>query len=120
MKRNLGKSFIAILGVCTTIMLAAGHDVKSAHAEEPRFDLLAQAPAPTGTGEGEVRKIDKATKKVTLRHGPIQELDMEAMTMVFQVADPAMLDQIAVGNKVKFTVRQGGGALTLLSIEQIK
>ncbi len=119
MKNNSKKSAVAILGLFTAFLLAAGQ-VKSNHADEARFDLFAQAPTPTGTGEGEVRKIDKATKKVTLRHGPIQELDMEAMTMVFQVADPAMLDQIAVGNKVKFTVRQGGGALTLLSIEPAK
>lgn len=120
MKRNFGKSPIAIFGLCAAILLATGHKAIAAHAEGTGFYLLAQAPAPTGTGEGEVRKIDKTAKKITLRHGPIQELDMESMTMVFQVADPAMLDRVAIGNKVKFTVRQGGGALTLLSIEPLK
>lgn len=42
--------------------------------------------------EGEVRKVDKDAKKITIKHGPLQNLDMPAMTMVFQVKDPAMLD----------------------------
>jgi Cu(I)/Ag(I) efflux system periplasmic protein CusF len=71
-----------------------------------------------GTAEGEVRKIDKSTKKITVRHGPVSGLDMEPMTMVLQVQDAAMLDKLAVGDKIKFTVRRGGGAFTLQSFEK--
>ena len=42
--------------------------------------------------EGEVRKIDKEAKKITLKHGDIKNLDMPGMTMVFQVKDAALLD----------------------------
>lgn len=73
---------------------------------------------PMGKGEGEVRKVDKDTKKITLKHGPIEGMDMPGMTMVFQVADPAMLDTAKVGDKVRFTVRSGGGAMTLQSLEK--
>jgi Cu/Ag efflux protein CusF len=44
--------------------------------------------------EGEVRKVDKDARKITIRHGPLKNLDMPAMTMVFQVKEPAMLDQV--------------------------
>ena len=76
---------------------------------------LAQALA-----DGEVRKVDKDAKKLTLRHGPIQNLDMPAMTMVFQVKDPAMLEQVKPGDKVKFQAEKLGGAFTVTRIEPAK
>lgn len=66
--------------------------------------------------EGEVRKVDKEAKKITIRHGPIQSLDMPAMTMVFQVKDPAMLEQVKAGDKVAFEAEKLGGAYTLTRI----
>jgi Cu/Ag efflux protein CusF len=52
--------------------------------------------------DGEVRRIDKAANKITLRHGPLPNLDMPPMTMVFQVQDPGQLDSLKVGDKVRF------------------
>ncbi|MFA6179936.1 MAG: copper-binding protein, partial [Candidatus Methylopumilus sp.] len=60
--------------------------------------------------KGEIRKIDKATKKITIKHGEIKNLDMPGMTMVFQVKDPAMLDNVKPGDKVKFSAERSGGA----------
>jgi Cu/Ag efflux protein CusF len=61
--------------------------------------------------------VDKEAKKITLRHGPLANLDMPAMTMVFQVKDPAMLDQVKAGDKVKFQAEKVGGAFTITKIE---
>jgi len=69
---------------------------------------------------GEVRKVDKDTRKITLRHGEIKQLDMPAMTMVFQVKDPAMLEKIKAGDKVMFKAEGKGGALTVTEIEPAK
>jgi len=69
---------------------------------------------------GEVRKVDKDTRKITLRHGEIKQLDMPAMTMVFQVKDPAMLDKVKAGDKVMFKAAGTGGALTVTEIEPAK
>ena len=66
--------------------------------------------------EGEVRKVDKEAKKITLKHGPISNLDMPAMTMVFQVADPAMLDHLKAGDKVKFTADKAGSGYAVTKI----
>ena len=71
----------------------------------------------TGTGEGEVRRIDKAAGKVTLRHGPLQGLDMPAMTMVFQAKDPALLDRLKVGDTIRFVTTRDGKAFTIDSAE---
>jgi Cu/Ag efflux protein CusF len=67
--------------------------------------------------DGEIRKVDKDAKKLTIRHGPLANLDMPAMTMVFRVQDPAMLDQVKPGDKVKFEAQKIGGAYTVTSIE---
>lgn len=70
--------------------------------------------------DGEVRKVDMDAKKLTIKHGPIKNLDMPAMTMVYQVKDPAMLEQVKAGDKVKFSAEKVGEALTVTKIEQTK
>ena len=67
--------------------------------------------------DGEVRKIDKENQKITLKHGDIKNLDMPGMTMVFKVKDPAMLDKVQVGSKVKFKAKKEGGAFEVTSLE---
>jgi Cu/Ag efflux protein CusF len=70
--------------------------------------------------DGVIRKVDKDAKKITIKHGPLQSLDMPAMTMVFQVKDPAMLDQVKAGDKVKFQAEKVGSAFTVTKIEPAK
>jgi Cu(I)/Ag(I) efflux system protein CusF len=70
--------------------------------------------------DGEVRKVDKDAKKITIKHGPLANLDMPPMTMVFQVTDPAMLDQVKAGDKVKFQAEKVGGAFAVTKIEPAK
>lgn len=67
--------------------------------------------------DGEVRKVDKDAKKITIKHGPLANLDMPPMTMVFQVKDPAMLDKVKAGDKIKFQAEKIGGAFTVTQIE---
>ena len=70
--------------------------------------------------DGEVRKVDKDAKKITIKHGPMPSLDMPAHTMVFQVRDPAMLDRVKTGDKIRFEAEKVGGAFRLTKIEQAK
>ncbi len=90
-----------LLAACATFAAAAA--------------AFAQSTLPTI--DGEVRKIDAAAGKITLRHGDITNLDMPAMTMVFRVKDPALLEKVKPGDKVRFTVDQPGGTLTVMSLE---
>lgn len=81
--------------------------------------ILGQAqtdtPGPAMT-DGEVRKIALAQGKLTLRHGPITHLEMPAMTMVFRVADPAMLDGLDAGDKRRFRIERVDGNHTVTAI----
>ena len=66
--------------------------------------------------DGEVRKVDKDAGKITLKHGPIANLEMPAMSMVFRAKDPAMLEKVKAGDKVRFKADKVGGAYTVTEI----
>ncbi|MBK7686882.1 MAG: copper-binding protein [Rhodocyclaceae bacterium] len=70
--------------------------------------------------EGEIRKIDKDNKKITIKHGEIKNLDMPGMTMVFQVKDPAMLEALKAGDKVMFSAEKSAGAIVVTAIQPSK
>ncbi|MGJ4916594.1 copper-binding protein [Bradyrhizobium sp. HKCCYLRH2060] len=70
---------------------------------------------------GEVKKIDTAAGKVTLKHGPAKSLGMtEPMTMVYGVKDPALLGTVKVGDKVKFEAVEDSSGYTVTKIEKSK
>ena len=70
--------------------------------------------------DGEVRKIDKEAGKITIKHGPLANLHMPGMTMVFRVKDPAMLDRVKEGDKIKFVADRMDGSLTVIQMEPSK
>ena len=71
---------------------------------------------PTVTGT--VEKVDTAQGKITIDHGPIKNLDMESMTMVFRAQDPALLKGIKAGDKVQFTADRVNGQISVTSIKK--
>ncbi len=85
-------------------------------AQAANLVATAAPAAKAETTEGEVRKVDKDNRKITLRHGAIKNIDMPPMTMAF-VAQSAMLGKVKVGDKVRFTAAMPGGVLTLTSLE---
>jgi len=88
--------------------------VSSAHAQS----APATAAATSSMSSGEVKKVDKSAGKVTIKHGPLQNIGMDAMTMVFRVKDPAMLDQIKAGDKINFVAEEPNGQLTVTKLEK--
>lgn len=105
--------FLAALAAATTVACAHAQSAPPTSAEHG-----AHHAAPSGPQvDAEVRKIDMEQGKVTLRHGPIPNLDMSNMTMVFRVTDPKMLVTIKEGDKVKFTADKINGAFTVTSIQ---
>lgn len=103
--------------------LVAAALLASASAHAQQTDHSAHHPAQTGgtaaapQSDGEVRKVDLAQGKVTLRHGPLVNLDMPAMSMVFTAADKKLLDGLKEGDKVKFTADKRDGVYVLTAIE---
>ncbi len=83
--------------------------------------LPAPAYAQSSLVDGEVRKVDAAAEKITLRHGPMKKFDMDdGMTMVFRVKDKAMLKQVKAGDKVRFDADKINGQFTVTRIEKAK
>lgn len=70
--------------------------------------------------EGEIKNVDKAGGKLTIKHGELKNVGMPGMTMVFKVKDLAMLDQVKQGDTVKFVADKVNGALTVTAIEVAK
>ena len=69
---------------------------------------------------GEIKKVDKDAGKLTIKHGELKNLGMPGMTMVFRVKDPAMLNRVEQGDKVRFIAEKVDGALTVTAIEAEK
>ena len=86
------------------------------HAAEDAASAPAATTA-TPMSEGEIKKIDTAAGKLTIKHGPLDNLGMEPMTMVFRVQDPAMLSKVEVGSKVRFIAEKVNGALTVTALD---
>ena len=70
--------------------------------------------------QAEVKKVDVAGGRITLRHGDIPNLDMPGMTMAFRVADPKMLDTVKPGDAVRVAIEQLKGQLVIVRMEAAK
>jgi len=77
-------------------------------------------PATSDLYEGQVRRLNKETGRVTLAHGPLTGFDMPAMTMAFAVKDARQLTALKVGDKVKFALERSGENLVVTRIEATK
>ncbi|ARN20844.1 copper-binding protein [Piscinibacter gummiphilus] len=104
----------AVLAAASGAWAQAPADDHPAHHAAPPASAATAAPS----SEGEVRKIDLAQGKVTLRHGPLQNLDMPGMTMVFKAADPRLLDGLKEGDKVRFTAEKRDGVFAVTALER--
>lgn len=94
-------------------VLAQAHHHDSGHAGSATASSTRQA-------DGTVRKVDTATGKLTIAHGPLEGLGMPSMTMAFGVAERAMLESVKVGDKIRFVPAQVGGDLTVIRLQVIR
>ncbi|KAI3592056.1 hypothetical protein D9X30_2941 (plasmid) [Cupriavidus sp. U2] len=74
-----------------------------------------QAPHPVAA---EVKNIDAKAGKVTLKHGPIENLGMPAMVMAFPVKDRASLKNFKDGDAVSVTFDKVNGAPTVVDMQR--
>ena len=123
-----------MLNLCITLAtLAVGFAlIGSAHAQTPEpSPVPAESAAPAGAvqaqaaggaemTEGEVRKVDRDNKKITIKHGPLKSLDMPGMTMVFGVKDDTVLNQVQPGEKVQFQAEKIDGKFVVTAIESLR
>ena len=74
--------------------------------------------ASRSVSSGEVKKVDRSAGKMTIKHGPLTNLGMDAITMVFRVKDASMLDQVKTGDKINFVAEEPNGQLTVTKLEK--
>lgn len=111
------KSLHSLLG---SVLLALAGAVPWPACAQSAATATPDKASATELSDGEVRKVDKENKKITLKHGPIKSLDMPPMTMVFQVSDAALLDKVQAGDKIRFAAIDNAGKLTVTRIEPAK
>ena len=115
---------IKLFVTMSTLLLGSVSVFAASHAGVPMTKDVAKTdiavPASADMANGEVRKLDKENKKITLKHGVIKNLDMPGMTMVFGIKDAALLDNLKVGDKIKFKAEQTGTAIFVTEIQPAK
>lgn len=94
----------------------ADHSGHAGHAM-PAAQMSAESTAST---DAMVKKVDKAGGKVTLAHGPLRNLGMPPMTMVFKVKDTKVLGTLKEGDKIRFVAEQAGNDYLASKIEKVK
>jgi Cu(I)/Ag(I) efflux system protein CusF len=109
-----------ITGTAAMFVLVFAGAPAIAQTPVPGPRVTAQPDTADTLSEGEVRSMDKATGRITLRHGPLKNLDMPPMTMVFTVRDKALLDKVQVGDKVRFRAIDDGGKYVVTEIQAAK
>jgi Cu(I)/Ag(I) efflux system periplasmic protein CusF len=110
------KRFVELLMLFVVAALVSAMATGSRAADvSPAAKSATVAQAALSTGE--VRQIDKTGGKVTIKHGPIANLDMPPMTMVFRVKDQSMLDKVKSGDRISFAAEKLEGALVVTRIE---
>ncbi|KYP11101.1 MAG: copper-binding protein [Limnobacter sp.] len=121
MKNTLKLSAITLALLGASAAYAADHTVHVIENEnrmKAEAEAKAKAASQAEMADGEIRKINKNTGKITVKHGEIKSVEMPPMTMVFGVADKAMLEGLKEGDKVKFNVKQEGSNYTVTEIKK--
>ena len=108
-----------LTAIATLVLVTGISGAALAQATAPSQEAVVSTAA-AEMADGEIKKVDKATKKLTIKHGEIKNLDMPGMTMLFQVKDPAMLDRVKAGDKVKFKAENSSGAIVVTEIQIAK
>lgn len=111
--KHLSLALVVALAFTTPALSLAQSKAEDHSAHHP-----SEAAAPLVSAE--VRRVDKAAGKVTLRHEAIPNLDMPAMTMVFTAQKPEVLDTLKVGDKVRFNADKVNGQYVVTSIEPVR
>ena len=115
MKTAITVATLAFLAIANTPAIAESGHMDMKHGAGMSHD----AGQPMAKmSEGTVKKVDKAAGKITIVHGPLE--NMAGMTIVFAVKDKAMLDQVKPGDKIRFVAMDMGGTLTVSSLENTK
>ena len=110
-----------LIVVSTSLLIGAPLFAAAVGSETPSAQPIAASNVEKkAIAEGEIKKVDKESGKVTIKHGEIKNLDMPPMTMVFRVKDSAMLEKVKAGDKINFSAEKINGNYTVTEVEAAK
>ncbi|KVZ77038.1 copper-binding protein [Burkholderia ubonensis] len=112
------RALVSIAMGCALAFSAASHAAGEMGNMDMSGGAKQGAEAASGMSHGEIRKVDAAAGKLTIKHGPLENLGMDAMTMVFKVKDAAMLSQVKAGDRIDFVADEVNGALTVTKLQK--
>ena len=92
----------------------ANHHPGGQHSVQPQAPAATQK---TGTGTGLIQQIDRDKGMVTIKHGPLQGLNMPGMTMSYSMKDKAMLSSLQPLQKVDFELAYDGSKYSITKIK---
>lgn len=107
------------LPAAALVALLASLPLSAAQAAGADHSSHAGSAAPAAAGamtSGEVRRVDAAGGKLTIRHAEIPNLEMPPMTMVFRVRDASMLQGLQQGDKIRFAAEKEGSQYVVVRL----
>ena len=93
-------------------------DMTGQHAHEHATAQTTPSRVGIPQTDGEIIKVDTAAKKLTVKHGRIENLGMAPMTMGYAVKDPSFLTLVKPGDRVKMTVEHVNGTYTIVALQR--
>jgi len=114
---------IKLLALWVPLALAMSHAATAQPAPATSMSAKPASSSPATQGKlanGEVLEIDRKEKRVLLKHGPIQHIGMDAMTMEFSVPDRKLLESLKPGDKVRFDAAYRNGDYEITRMEVVK
>ena len=115
MRKFVSTTLVAMLGLAAPGIALAQADHAAHHG-----GTSTPAAADTRLADGTVKKVDKSAGKLTIAHGPLEGLGMPPMTMAFSAAEPGLLEQVKVGDKIRFAVEKVRGVVTVTAVEVVQ
>ena len=110
-------NFTKLIFIMLSVSLGLWSSIDAFSQEKAAESILQQPGDSAEMTDGVIRKIDRDNKKITIKHGEIKNLEMPGMTMVFQVKNPAVLDTVKTGDKVKFRAEKAGSSFVVTEIQ---
>ena len=105
-----------VANVAATVALLAFNSAMAQSHDHGHHAPAAAAGQELALSEGEVKKVDKDTGRLTIKHGSLENLGMSGMTMVFGVKDVSALDTLKAGDKIKFVAERLDGRLVVTQL----
>lgn len=106
-----------LLPLLVALAAAPAQAQTSPTAGQPRSAASARQ---LSLAQGEVLEVDRAEKRVVIKHGRIPSLGMDPMTMEFAVADARLLASLKPGDKIRFAASYRDGDYMITRAEAVK